>query len=71
MKQSNQLNLNLSDDLRRVLDGIEDRTGLKDQAVARALFRALGEYWNGHKKLMLPFVLSGEDETKPPAKTRK
>jgi hypothetical protein len=71
MKQSNQLNLNLSDELRRVLDEIEARTGLKDQAVARALFRALGEYWNERKRLTLPFILTGEDETKPPAKTRK
>jgi hypothetical protein len=57
MKQSSQLNVNLGEDIRQAFNEIEAATGLKDQAVTKALFRALVQYWDAHKKLTVPFEL--------------
>jgi hypothetical protein len=58
VKQSSQLNVNLNEDVRRVFDEIEDATGLRDQAVTKALFRALVQYWDSHKRLTVPFEIA-------------
>jgi hypothetical protein len=69
MKQSNQLNLTLSDEARRVLDEIENETGLPDQAVFKALIRALIRSWAVTKEFRTPIYIVSQDTFKTIGKT--
>lgn len=61
MKQSNQLNLTLSDDVRRVLDEIETETGLPDQAIFKALTLSLIRSWALTKEFRTPMYIVAPD----------
>jgi len=59
VKKSPQLNIRLDPEIRKILDEIEERTGVPDHAVVKALLAALRVHYAEHGSITLPIRING------------